>query len=96
MRARISATLFGLVLGGMALATALPAAAATDIRIGDRDIAFGYSDGYWDREHGWHRWRDQREAAEWRREHREHYYTWKHDRDRDKMGWREEHWWGRD
>jgi hypothetical protein len=32
-------------------------------------IAFGYSDGYWDREHRWHGWRDAQEAAAWRAEH---------------------------
>jgi hypothetical protein len=55
-------------------------------------IAFGYTDGYWDRERKWHAWRNAQDAAAWRAEHREHYYEWRHDRDPD-QGWREERWW---
>ena len=57
-------------------------------------IAFGYSDGYWDRAHNWHAWRNAQEAAAWRAENREHYYEWKHDRDAS-MGWHEERYWER-
>ncbi len=56
-------------------------------------IAYGYNDGYWDRDHKWHDWRDREEAEKWRAENRDHFYAWNHDRDRD-MGWREsDHWW---
>ena len=57
------------------------------------NVAFAYADGYWDRDHHWHAWRDAREAAEFRREHRDHYYAWHHDRDHD-HGWHDaDRWW---
>src|SRR5262245_43477264 len=30
------------------------------------DVAFAYSDGYWDRDHRWHNWRNAREHREYR------------------------------
>lgn len=65
------------------------------IGIGPGGIAFGYTDGYWDRDHHWHEWQNREEAERWRAENRDHYYEWQHDRDRD-QGWREtDHWWER-
>ena len=29
---------------------------------------------------------------DWRAHNTTHYYSWKHDRDKD-MGWHEDHWW---
>ena len=58
-------------------------------------IAYGYSDGYWDRNHQWHAWGDQQEAETWRRENPGHYYERRHDVEPD-GGWREgDEWWGR-
>ena len=71
------------------LAGTAPAHAAdVAVGVGPAGIAFGYQDGYWDRSHNWHAWRDRDEAAHWREANREHYYDYKHDRDRD-QGWRE-------
>src|ERR1043165_8001930 len=53
-------------------------------RVGD--VAMGFNDGYYDRYHSWHRWRDAREH-DWYRAHYAHSYRgyghrgW--DRDRD-------------
>jgi hypothetical protein len=57
-------------------------------------VAFAYQDGYWDRDHRWHRW-GRGEAAWYRAHYRDHYYGWRHDRDRRDRnhGWREQHWW---
>ena len=74
-----------LALGG----AVLPAQAAdVTVAVGPPGIAFGYSDGYWDRTHNWHQWRDAQEAARWREQNREHYYARRHDAERD-LGWRE-------
>ena len=87
-----------LIAGAVALGTpAMPVAARENVTISVNPggIAFGYSDGYWDRDHHWHRWSNQADA-EWYREHyRDHYYARRHDRARD-HGWREaDRWWDR-
>ena len=65
-----------------------PAKAAVDFSISLGNAAFGYSDGYWDRDHHWHTWRN-RDEANWYRDHyKEHYVAQKHSHDRDK-GWHE-------
>jgi hypothetical protein len=50
------------------------------------DVMFAYEDGYWDRGHRWHAWRDQNEARWWRDHYHDRYYDWRHDRDPD-QGW---------
>jgi hypothetical protein len=50
------------------------------------EVAFGYSDGYWDRDHHWHAWRSSQDAAQFRAANRDHYYDRRHDEDRD-QGW---------
>lgn len=52
------------------------------------DVAFGYRDGYWDRERRWHTWRNQDEARYYRNASGSQYYDWDHDRDPDN-GWRQ-------
>jgi hypothetical protein len=77
-----------LALGGVTMGASLPARAA-EVVVGNGGIAFGYADGYWDRGHQWHRWHDQHQAANWRRENAEHYYARRHDRDHEE-GWRDQ------
>jgi len=74
------------LIGGTLAIGASAAAEETRVVVAPGGIAFGYNDGYWDREHRWHAWRNHEEAEHWRAENREHYYDWKHDRDRDE-GW---------
>ena len=92
MKTTLKAALVSLALAGGTLALGAQMAPAmadsVTVGVGNGGIAFGYSDGYWDRAHSWHAWRDEREAARWREENREHYYAWKHDRDHD-HGWRD-------
>jgi len=77
------------------MASAPALAAQVSVGVALPGVAFGYSDGYWDRDHGWHQWRDREEAEHWRAENREHFFAWNHDRDRD-QGWHEtDHWWER-
>jgi hypothetical protein len=96
MRSTIKIALVGIALAGGSLTAGLPAKAdTTTIGISEGGIAFGYSDGYWDRGHQWHTWRDQNEATSWRDQNHDHYFDRKHDVDHD-QGWRDnDHWWDR-
>ena len=97
MRGNMKVALVALALAGGTLTVAMPAVAREDVnvQINPGSIAWGYSDGYWDREHQWHAWRNQRDAEWYRSHYRQHYYGHRHDRDHDE-GWREaDRWWDR-
>jgi hypothetical protein len=66
------------------------ARAGTSVFVDLGGIAFGYEDGYWDRDHRWHEWERREDWDRYRREYREHAYAWRHDHDGD--GWRDEYW----
>ena len=89
--------LFILLLSGAALS--LSQAASADsfrFRFDTGNVAFAYQDGYWDHNHRWHRWHNHREMIEYQRRYHDHYYDWRHDRDRD-HGWHDDHdHWDRD
>lgn len=51
------------------------------------NVAFAYSDGYWDCGHRWHSWRNAREAREYRARFGHNYNHVRHTRERN-MGWR--------
>jgi hypothetical protein len=86
-------------LGGIALTAGLatfmfaaaPAATAADFvfSFDTNDVAFAYSDGYWDHHHHWHKWHNTREAREYRKRYHDHYIAAKHTSRRNK-GWRDE------
>ena len=95
MKHLFSGTLFALALATAPVITAAPAAAAVDFSVSLGNAAFGYSDGYWDRDHQWHTWRNRDEQRYFRTHYAEHYVNSKHDRDREHQGWREERWWDR-
>lgn len=95
MKRKIEVALVALALAGVSLAVGLPVPARADIHVSidPGSVAFGYSDGYWDRDHHWHAWRN-REESDWYREHyRDHYYDRKHEAERE-QGWRSaDRWW---
>lgn len=85
----IKIALIALALSGSALTAVQPAKADHVVVAFDPGVvAFGYHDGYWDRQHAWHRWHDRREASAFREANREHYYEYRHTRDHG-GGWRE-------
>lgn len=96
MNKSIKLALATLAFGGAIAAVQAPALADhVTVAVGVPGIAFGYNDGYWDRDHAWHAWKDRDEAARWRAEHADHYYDYRHDRDRG-QGWRDaDRWWDR-
>jgi hypothetical protein len=93
----LKGALVALALAAAPLAVPPPAQAAVDFSISLGDAAFAYSDGYWDRDHHWHAYRNKAEARYFRDHFRDHYVAARHDRDRKdrNMGWREERWWER-
>ena len=63
--------------------------ASFSIRFGN--VVFGYSDGYYDRDRRWHRWRNHNERNWYRQHHRTSYYHMDRARDRDRYrrDWRD-------
>lgn len=77
------------------VASAPAAAANVSIGLSLGNAAYGYSDGYWDRDHQWHSWRNRAQARYYRAHNAEHYVSSRHDHDRNDhdQGWRSERWW---
>jgi hypothetical protein len=84
-----------LAIAGTPAVMSGPALAAVDFSISVGNVAFGFADGYWDRDHHWRSWRNREEARYFRTRYPEHYNDYRHDRDRRdrRQGWREERWW---
>jgi len=88
------AALVAAILAAATLTPITRAHAAVSVQFDAGSVAFGYSDGYWDRDHHWHRWPSAAERNGWREHNRGHYYTHAHTHDRG-AGWRDnDHWWG--
>ncbi len=86
MRKILTGAIIALGLAGASFATTGTASAAgVGISLDFGNVAFGYQDGYWDRGHRWHHWR-QGEMARYQAVNANHYYAWRHDRDPD-HGW---------
>ena len=58
--------------------------AAISLNFGN--VAFGYSDGYWDNGHRWHRWSNANEQRRYQKQRHRNYNNHRHDRDAD-HGW---------
>jgi len=58
-----------------------------EIAFNVNDVAFGYQDGYWDRGHLWHQWRNEQEMRNYRNAPGNQYSDYRHDRDGN-QGWR--------
>ena len=106
MRTILKSALVALALSAGLVSMNGPATAraAVGIAFDFGNIAFAYSDGYWDRDHHWHAWRNREEAREYRERYHEHYFDRRHDardyRDNDRNdyrnGWRDnDRWWER-
>jgi hypothetical protein len=81
MRPTIKAVLLTLAVAG-----ASTSLAGCVVAPGGGDVAFGYNDGYWDRDHHWHGWESAQQAARFRDTNVSHFYNRNHDADRD-QGW---------
>lgn len=58
----------------------------TSVSFNFGDVAYGYQDGYWDNNRGWHNWRNDGEREYYRNHHRDNYRSGYHHRYRD-QGW---------
>ena len=66
------------------LAGTTPAALAqTGFSFRAGDVVIGYSDGYYDRRHNWHSWRNARERRWYQSNYRNRYRVIRRDQDRD-------------
>ena len=89
------AALVAALLAAGSLTPLATTARAATVHFNSGSVAFGYSDGYWDRSHHWHRWPTTTARTDWRAHNREHYYGRSHRHDHA-SGWREDdRWWGR-
>ncbi|HEY4275041.1 MAG TPA: hypothetical protein VGM68_06120, partial [Rhizomicrobium sp.] len=76
MNLKIAAALAALT-GATLLGGAAHAAVGVTFDFGN--VAMGYSDGYYDRSHNWHRWEHRADMQRWSREHRDGWHNWRHD-----------------
>ena len=42
------------------------------------NVSIGYSDGYWDNSHHWHRWARHDDMVAWQHAHGDRYHEWRH------------------
>jgi hypothetical protein len=88
MRNILKSTVIALALAGAALATTGPANAQgygdngrVGVQIDLGNVAVGYRDGYWDRNHHWNRWRHRHDYRFYLAQQGAYYRDWNHDRD---------------
>jgi len=93
MRSIIKAAIIAGTLAGAAVLGASPAPARDHVAVGisfdDGVVAFGYRDGYWDRDHHWHRWRRNNDWRFYREHHPDHYFGRPHNHYKN-HGWRDD------
>lgn len=89
MKRGLQAILIATALSASALAP-MPAARAADVSVqfNAGNVAFGFTDGYWDRAKVWHPWPSQKARINWRAANRAHYYARRHDHSPG-WGWRD-------
>jgi hypothetical protein len=80
---------FILALSAGTIAHVTPAqAAGVSVQFDAGNVAFGYSDGYWDRSKAWHPWPNSKVRSSWQAQNRAHYTARRHDRSPG-WGWRD-------
>ena len=53
--------------------------AAVGIGFNLGNVSVGFSDGYWDNNHHWHRWAHRADLEHYRAAHADSYHEWRHD-----------------
>jgi hypothetical protein len=79
MRKFVTSAVALAALAGTALAGAGAANAAISVGFDIGNVAVGYSDGYWDNAHHWHKWAHRDDLAHYRAAHADSYHEWRHD-----------------
>jgi hypothetical protein len=85
----LKATALAIAVAGAA-AVAANSAYAVDVIFDPGTVAYGYSDGYWSRDHVWHTWEKPEYVEMYRKYPSAQYHEWVHTRDAD-QGWVEIH-----
>lgn len=75
------------LVAGLLMGTADMAANAAGVGIGFNigNVSVGFTDGYWDNNHHWHRWAHRADMEHYRAAHADMYHAWRHD-DRNHPG----------
>ena len=79
-KALLAASTIIIGVAGLGAAPAMAQPRGFSFRVGD--VAFGYTDGYYDRSRQWHRW-SSRERQWYSTHYRTNYRSMRHDRDHD-------------
>ena len=79
----VKAALAVAAIGSMPVLVSAPASAYTDVTVSTGNVAFGYRDGYYDRDYRWHRWDNDDDWSNYRRHYSHYYRDYGHDRDDD-------------
>jgi hypothetical protein len=74
---QIAATLIAIT--GATLAVCAPAHTAVGVTFDFGNVALGYSDGYYDCDHHWHRWAHRGDSYRRRLDHGDNHHGWRHD-----------------
>ena len=67
-----------IAIAGATLAMSGTANAASHVTFDFGNVALGYSDGYYDNDHRWHRWRHHADMERWHHDHGDMYHGWRH------------------
>ena len=86
MRIILKSTTVAAALAIATLASATLPSAAARVTFDIGNVAIGYSDGYYDNDHNWHRWAHAADARHYRAVHKDQYHTWRHDDPKHKEG----------
>lgn len=65
-------------IAGAAIGFSGTANAAVGISFDFGNVDVGYSDGYYDHDHHWHRWAHRADMQRWQHDHGDHYHGWRH------------------
>ena len=91
MNKTLSAAVMALLLAGATITSltvsATPARAA-NVTFDLGDVAIGYSDGYWDRDHHWHKWQNTKHREAYQHNEGAEYHATAHTR-APNQGWHE-------
>ena len=69
------------LVAGLLMGTANVAANAAGVGVGFNigNVSVGFTDGYWDNDHHWHRWAHRADMERYRAAHADQYHAWRHD-----------------
>lgn len=76
MTIKTTAALIAII--GATVAMSGTANAAPRVTFDFGNVSLGYSDGYYDNDHHWHRWAHRHDAEQYRSMHAENYHEWRH------------------